>query len=272
MPTRVMLEREATGLSCLDYGGSREPVVLLHGLAGHAGEWSETASWLTKRHRVVAIDARGHGHSERSPADVSREAHIADAAFVIEQLDLTRVALVGQSLGGQTAMLVAAARPDLVSSLVVIEASPGAGTPTEIDDHVAAVTRSLEAWPVPFATRNAALEFWGGASVKAEAWTSGLEEADEGLLPRFEVPVLTRTLREALSRSCWRQWEDLPMAALVVRGSGGTMPREEAEEMARRAPQASFADMAGAGHDVHLEQPDAWRLVLTEFLDSLRAN
>jgi alpha-beta hydrolase superfamily lysophospholipase len=49
-------------------------VLLLHGLGSHTGEWNETASGLTKSHRVVALDARGHGESERRPADVSLEA------------------------------------------------------------------------------------------------------------------------------------------------------------------------------------------------------
>jgi pimeloyl-ACP methyl ester carboxylesterase len=58
-------------LACRDFGGDGAAVLLLHGLAGHADEWTETASWLTKRCRVVAFDARGHGHSERFPGGFS---------------------------------------------------------------------------------------------------------------------------------------------------------------------------------------------------------
>jgi pimeloyl-ACP methyl ester carboxylesterase len=50
----------------------------VHGLAGHAEEWGGTAAALTPRHRVLAMDARGHGRSERRPDDVSRDAHISD--------------------------------------------------------------------------------------------------------------------------------------------------------------------------------------------------
>ena len=265
---RVMLEREGTTLSCLDFGGQGDPVVLLHGLAGHAGEWTETASWLTEQHRVLAIDARGHGHSERSPADVSRAAHVADAVFVIEQLGLEAAAVVGQSLGGNTAILLAAAHPDRVSSLVVVEASAGSGTRSEAEHVVNATTRSLESWPVPFATWDDALAFWGGRSVKAQAWASGLEERAGGLWPRFEIPVMGRTLCEALSRTCWREWEGLTMETLLVRGSAGFMSREVAEAMTRRARSADLVDIPGAGHDVHLERPEEWRRVLTEFLES----
>jgi pimeloyl-ACP methyl ester carboxylesterase len=154
-----------------------------------------------------------------------------------------------------------------VSSLVVLEASPDTGTPAEIDDHVAALTRSLESWPVPFKTRTAALEYWGGRSVRAQAWVSGLIEADDGLRPRFDIGVMARTLREAVGRSYWPEWEGLPMDALLVRGSDGGMPREAAVAMAGRARHASLVDIPDAGHDVHLEQPRAWRLALTQFLE-----
>ena len=64
--------------------GEGPGVLLLHGLAGTAVEWEETAAWLSATHRVVALDQRGHGRSERRPADVSREAFVADAIAAIE--------------------------------------------------------------------------------------------------------------------------------------------------------------------------------------------
>ena len=103
MPAELVLQRDGVRLSRLDYGGDGPCVLLLHGLAGHAGEWAETAGWLTEHGRVVALDARGHGGSERLPADVSPGAHVADAAFAVERLGLDPVVLVGQSLGGRTA-------------------------------------------------------------------------------------------------------------------------------------------------------------------------
>ncbi len=82
--------------------------MLLHGLAGHAGEWQDTAEWLTEEHRVLAPDARGHGRSERRPTDLAPSAYIDDASFLIEQLAQPPVILVGQSLGGLTALVLAA--------------------------------------------------------------------------------------------------------------------------------------------------------------------
>jgi pimeloyl-ACP methyl ester carboxylesterase len=58
-------------LEALDFGGEGPGVLLLHGLAGTALEWEGTATWLMKMHRVVALNQRGHGQSERRPGDVT---------------------------------------------------------------------------------------------------------------------------------------------------------------------------------------------------------
>ncbi|MFJ2926392.1 alpha/beta fold hydrolase [Streptomyces massasporeus] len=79
--------------------------LLLHGLAGHQGEWDTLAGQLrSDGNRVVTYDARGHGASTRTPANATREAHVQDAVALIEALDLAPVTLLGQSLGGHTAM------------------------------------------------------------------------------------------------------------------------------------------------------------------------
>jgi pimeloyl-ACP methyl ester carboxylesterase len=252
-------------LAGVDFGGDGPPALLLHGLAGHAGEWAETAGWLTERCRVLALDARGHGRSERFPSDVSPAAHVADTVFAIEQLQLDRVTLVGQSLGGVMALLVAAERPDLIRGLVVADASPAAGDEAEVTE----VAEWLRRWPVPFPTRDAAAAFFGGPSLRAEAWADGLEDRGDGWWPRFDVDVMVRTLREAAALDYWRDWEGIRCPALVVRAGDGMVPAAEARAMAERLATARLVELEGAGHDLHLERPGEWRATVSAFLDSL---
>lgn len=121
--------RAGTPLSCVDGGGAGPPVVLLHGLAGHCGEWDRIAERLHPRFRVIALDQRGHGRSERHPDDVSRAAHVADVVAVLDQLRLPDAVLVGQSLGGHTAMLTTATHPERVRALIL-------GRPSQVPPHV----------------------------------------------------------------------------------------------------------------------------------------
>jgi pimeloyl-ACP methyl ester carboxylesterase len=81
--------------------------------------------------------------------------------------------------------------------------------------------------------------------------------------------VMVRTVREADSRTYWREWESIRCPILVLRGVNGTVPADHARLITRRARNANLIEIDNAGHDLHLEQPEQWRKVLTEFLDSL---
>ncbi|MER5637896.1 alpha/beta hydrolase [Kitasatospora sp. NPDC002227] len=255
------VERDGVRLSCRDWGGSGPPVVLLHGLAGHVGEWDALARALSPSHRVVAVDQRGHGASERRPGDVSRAAYVADVVAVLEQLDLHRPVLVGQSLGGHTAMLTAAAHPDLVRALVLVEAGPGGPSPNV----QAEIGGWLDAWPTPFPSRAAAAGFLGGGPV-GEGWAAGLEQRGDGWWPRFDRDVMVDSLAENAQRSFWDEWVRITCPVLVVLGQSGIIPPQESEAMLRREAATAAVSVPGAGHDVHLERPDVLQRLLEGFL------
>jgi pimeloyl-ACP methyl ester carboxylesterase len=270
MTTWSEMTRDGVRLAWRDFGGDGPSALLLHGLAGHSDEWAQTASWLTARCRVVALDARGHGRSERFPADVSRDAVVADAVFVVEQLRLQPVVVVGQSVGGLTALSLAARRPELVRGLVLVDASPSGGE--GVEEAVSATARALREWPASFGSRSDAQAFFAerfGGGLEAEAWTSGLERVGNGWQPRFDVEVMARTLRDAISVPSWEEWDSITCPTLVVRAGNGMVEPETAKEMTERLSRAQLVEIADAAHDVHLGRPDEWREALTGFLDSV---
>lgn len=240
-------------------------MLLLHGLAGYGREWPSTGSGLSDCARVVAFDARGHGDSERLPMDVSRDAHVADTHFVIDALDLAPTIVVGQSLGGQTALLLAAHHPELVRGLVVAEASPDSGS----GDAYLGVERSLRSGPAPFRSHRDAIDYFGRRGFNGPAWANGLEERSDGWWPRFDIDVMVRTVREADSRTYWDEWESIRSPILVVRGTGGTVPDEHARQLINRARCGELVEFPEAGHDVHLDQPAEWLRVLRAFISPL---
>ncbi|MFE9250471.1 alpha/beta fold hydrolase [Streptomyces sp. NPDC007088] len=285
-------------LWCRDWGGTGPGVLLLHGLAGHGGEWETAARSLrAEGYRAAAFDQRGHGGSERRPAEVGHAAQVADTVAVIRALRLAPVVLLGQSLGGRTALLTAAAHPELVRALVLVEcdagerpragsgrdargggAGPGRETGGEPRAEGAGAPAAeppalawLRSWPVPFASRTEAVTRLGGGRL-GEGWAEGLERRADGWWPRFDLDVMAAVLEAAGAAPAWEAWARLERPALLVTAQhgfleGGTSP--SVRHMFEARPSIWSAGVPGAGHDVHLERPEALHAVVSPFLRAL---
>jgi pimeloyl-ACP methyl ester carboxylesterase len=256
--------RDGVRLIVKDSGGDGDPIVLLHGLAGHAAEWNAIAKLLGSRFRVIALDQRGHGASERHPEDVSRAAYVADVAAVVDHLGLKKPVLLGQSLGGLTAILAAAEYPDMFSALIVVEAGPGGPYPDlqiEIGDW-------MDSWPLPFPDLDTAAAFLGEGLV-GHAWASSLEKRDDGWWPRFDRDVMVRSLTENATRDFWDEWDRVQCPTFAVYGENGIIQPEEINAMQRRRPGTGAITLPDAGHDLHLEQPETLVALIEDFLAKL---
>ncbi|MFC9731213.1 alpha/beta fold hydrolase [Streptomyces roseolus] len=263
--------RGGVRLSLRDWGGDGAGVLLLHGLAGHCGEWDGLARALRRDgYRVLALDQRGHGGSERAPEDVSRRAYVDDVLGVVEEfgrdgggsgLGERDFVLVGQSYGGHAALLAAARRHPRVAGAVLVEAGPAGSTPEE----VAGVAGWLRGWPAPFASREAAVSHFGGGAV-GEGWAAGLERRDGGWWPRFDAGVLAASLDENAVRSWWEEWDAVDVPLLAVLGQHGIIDAEQWDGMALRQPALRGVCLPGAGHDVHLERPGEVHGAVAAFL------
>ncbi|MFB6696471.1 alpha/beta fold hydrolase [Streptomyces rubiginosohelvolus] len=254
-------------LFCTDHGGDGPPLLLLHGLAGHCGEWEALAARFAATHRVIAFDARGSGASTRRPGDVTRAAHVSDVRAVARRFGLAGedTVLVGQSMGGLTALLTAAAHPEVCRALVLIEAGPAGPSPGLPEQ----IGRWLDSWPVPFPDRAAAEAFFGGGPA-GRAWAAGLAPGPGGLHPRVDRDVMVATVQENAHRDYWDAWDRVRCLVLVLRGENGTMKPGEADRMRDRRPATRIAVIPGAGHDAHLDNTQAVYGEMVRYLRDLR--
>ncbi|MBK3641057.1 alpha/beta fold hydrolase [Streptomyces sp. MBT33] len=123
----------------------------------------------------------------------------------------------------------------------------------------------LDSWPVPFPSREAAAQFLGGGPV-GEGWAAGLEERDGAWWPRFDRDVMVDSLAENAWRSYWDEWARITCPTLAVLGQSSIIAPEECDRMLQQRPATVAMSLPGAGHDLHLEQPDILLKALQCFL------
>lgn len=182
---------------------------------------------------------------------------MADAFAVVEEMGLGRVVLVGQSCGAHTALMTAAAHPEAVACLVLIEGGVGG----EGEEHTRPVGDWFASWPQPFPDRQAAVDFLGGGPA-GEAWADGLEHTRDGLRSRWDADVLHEVLLAVHRQDRWAEWRSVSVPTLLVRGQDGSQPAAEFAAMLAQNPLAEGVVVPGAGHDVHLDAPaEAARLI-----------
>jgi pimeloyl-ACP methyl ester carboxylesterase len=105
-----------------DWGGAGQPILLVHGLASSYTIWNLVAPRLIERHRVVAVDQRGHGRSDRpdaGPFDFGT--YVGDLRAFLDGLGLARPVVVGHSWGGNVAVQFGVDQPERTAGLVLVD-------------------------------------------------------------------------------------------------------------------------------------------------------
>ncbi|GAB3258975.1 alpha/beta fold hydrolase [Nocardioides dilutus] len=252
-------------------GESGSPVAFCHGLFGQGKNWTAIGKALADDHRVLLVDLPDHGRSPRS--DRFDYVDYADQVAEVVAADFGAddpVALVGHSMGGKVAMLLALRRPELVERLAVVDVAP-----------------------VPY---DHAVEFDGYIAAMKAIDLDALErrtDADEALRDAVPDPMVRGFLLQSLRREHdgWHwllnldllgrdldlitDWPEdrvagaaaYPRPVLWVGGQASRYVRPEyAEAMDRWFPLNRRVTVKDAGHWVHAEQPEVFLEVLRRFL------
>jgi pimeloyl-ACP methyl ester carboxylesterase len=122
--------------------GQGAPLVLLHGLFGSARNWGAVQKALAAEYRVVALDLRNHGASPHAP-DMDYAAQAADVAETLAALGIDRAVVLGHSMGGKVAMMLALMQPELIERLIIADIAPRPYPPA-----LRAVVAAMQAVPL----------------------------------------------------------------------------------------------------------------------------
>jgi pimeloyl-ACP methyl ester carboxylesterase len=227
--------------------GSGTPLVLLHGLGGSSDWWRHNIEVLAERYLVSAVDLVGFGRNRfflrRSNLPLRFDDIAALLARWIESSFDGPVHLAGNSLGGQIAIHLAATRPDLIRSLVLIDAT---GIPFEI-----APGAHIENIAMPHGWRSFLLILTrdlvrAGPTALAVAFARLLHDDARPLMRKLTMPVLL----------IWGEHDPL-------------VPLTYAKQMLEEMPHATLRVIPRAGHVPMWENPREFNHTLLSFLDDV---
>jgi len=126
MPT---ITRDGIKLAYDDRGSGSPAFVFVHGWTCDRSFFAPQAEHFAKKHRVVSLDLRGHGESDKPQGAYPISAYADDVAHLIGELKLGKVVAVGHSMGGVTVLQLAVAHPDRVAAIVMVDPAPFAFPP-----------------------------------------------------------------------------------------------------------------------------------------------
>jgi pimeloyl-ACP methyl ester carboxylesterase len=273
MTAATNLETRRLGSVEYHVGGSGEPLLLLHGLAGSTGNWVELVPDLVGRYRVISIDLPGHARS----APLGRGATVADfAATVAAVLDaegVQQAVVTGHSFGGLVALRLARSRPELVRALLLVSPA-GIATTSRLAQVIVltaatvrpgrAVSRFRHRWAERAWYRRALFRPWFVSDADALS-----TRATHGLLVAQSLHADTKIASRAmLSDDPRDQLAEISCPTVVLWGArDAQLPLDDAFDYARRL-RAKLRIVADCGHLVIVERPAACLDALEELTRS----
>jgi pimeloyl-ACP methyl ester carboxylesterase len=258
--------------------GQGPVVLLIHGMAGSSRTWRDVMPRLAEAFTVVAPDLLGHGESAKPLGDYSLGAHASGLRDLLGALGIARATVVGQSLGGGVAMQLAYQHPEIAERLVLVN-SGGLGRDVNRVLRLFALPGIEYVMPVLFPAflrerGNAvaqALHRWGlRAPHVAEMW-----RAYTSLSEPENRQAFVRTLRAVIDAGGQavsakdRLYLTQALPTLIVWGDQDPIiPVQHGRDAHELMPGSRLEIFEGVGHFPHVEVPERFAAVLTDFLET----
>ena len=252
-----MLEVTGGRLHYAEYGEGPEAIVFVHGGGGNHLSWWNQIPHFSDRFRCVTYDVRGFGRSEDHSGE-GNAAHPRDLGELMDQLEIKRAALAGQSLGGFSVLPYAVRNPDRVAALLL------SGTIIGFGDAGLVAEFQKQAANAPAVLQQNRMV---GPAYR--------ERSPEGVFLYNQIRALNPPLDRAVRGSFGveggaasnEELGNLTMPVVLLSGSVDELvPPAIVQRAATLIPHARYVEVPDGGHSVYWELPAAYNAVLEELL------
>jgi pimeloyl-ACP methyl ester carboxylesterase len=233
--------------------GTGPAILLSHGYAATSQMWRGQIEALSRRHKLIVWDMRGHGQSDY-PEEISaysEESTVTDMYALLDAVGADRAIVGGLSLGGYMSLAFHRVHPERVSALLIIDTGPGFKN-----------EEARERW------NKRALEYANRFETEGLDYLRSLSP-EMAMSSHRSVHGLINAARGMLTQRDDRVIQSLPdirVPSLIVVGANDTAFLAAAEYMAAKIPGAAKVVIANAGHSANIDQPELFNRTVVEFL------
>jgi 3-oxoadipate enol-lactonase len=261
----AFFEHDGCSLHYEEYGQG-SPLLLVHGLGSSCQDWEYQIPALSAHYRVICMDVRGHGRSDKPKERYSIAGFSADIEALIEHLQLGPVHLAGLSMGGMIGFQLAVDHPQLLKSLCIVNSAPQVKVKGPND-----VLQWLKRWGL-------------GRLLSMTTIGKGL---GQNLFPKSEQADLRRKIAQRWGQNDKRAYlasfdaivgwgvqerlSRITCPTLIISADHDYTPVTLKEDYVRLIPGARLVVIKDSRHATPLDQPELFNRTLLEFMDAAQA-
>lgn len=264
-------------LHYVEWGTPGQPsILLLHGFQSNAHTWDTFSQAMANTYHVLALDQRGHGDTDWAPdGDYTPDAFIRDIVGFIDALNVVPTILVGHSMGGRHAAMVAADYPDKATKVVIVDTP--AEMPPAILDMMAQQPASDDTPPEPetFASfedviRSGIAQYplTPEAELRHANYHNLYRGADGKWRWRWDLTLLERRrLNRSLQLDLYSYLQRVQCPTLLIRGQQSPLLTPDiAQKMVQHLPRGRLVEIPDAAHTVNADKAEAFNALTADFL------
>ena len=283
MPRPMMIKAKGDGIKIqlAVWKGKGKQILCVHGITANGRFWDCLASALAPHHRVIAMDLRGRGLSDKPPTGYSIQHHCKDILALMNDQGLERPVLMGHSLGAFISLVFAARYPRRVGQLILVDGG-GKLTKTQMAKVFAGIKPSLDRLGKVFPSLKVYLSQMKQAPY-LQPWNSYMEtyfryeveKVKGGVSSRVHPKHIEEEAKNLGKVDSTKFYKRVKAPTLILRATKGMLAEDDlllpdgvADRMVREIPNAKRVDVEGTNHYSILFQPNKSRdQSILEFLE-----
>lgn len=241
--------------------GEGESLLLIHGLGSSTRDWEFQVPVFSQKYQVITIDLRGHGKSDKPKGPYSMQMFAGDIAELLKKLGIKSTHVLGISLGGGIAFQFALDYPNLVKSLMIVNAG--------IEIPMDSFKMKLEAFKRIFIVKLVGMKKMGKVLAPRLFIKPEQEDLREKLVERWaenDKKAYLSAMRALIGWSVRDQINKIKCPTLVIGSDEDYAPSSVKEEYTALLSNAKFIEIQDARHAVPIEKPKEFNEIVMKFL------